>query len=208
MSKRNNIGSARTLQASGGSALKVRFLQTDEHQAVCEFMVDYRQAAVPERFYSADYCDVQRARSGFGLLFGKLIIGTSKLRTKIEIDFPQDMFVRQLWASSKDFYKTVQTIADKMHLPPVTDLEETDKVQTFRANNVFMGVWGEEGVIDFYYISPRDMHFAQFQQRGDAGLEPVIRVLMSAALLFEFLEKCRHQIESFPEIQVSPMEVR
>ncbi|MGA2606257.1 MAG: hypothetical protein ABSH01_02235 [Terriglobia bacterium] len=171
-------------------------------------MVDYRQAAVPERFYYADYCDVQRARSGFGLLFGKLVAGTSKLRTKIEIDFPQEMFVKQLWASTKDFYKVVQTIAEKMHFPTVADVEDTDKVQTFRANNVFIGAWGEEAVMDFYYISPREMHYAQFQQRVDAGLEPVIRVLMSTGLLFEFLEKCRHHIESLPEIQVSPMEVR
>jgi len=208
MSKRNRIGSAGALQVSGGAAVKMRFFQTDQGQGLCEFMVDYRQAAVPERFYYADYCDVQRARSGFGLLFGKLVAGTSKLRTKIEIDFPQEMFVKQLWASTKDFYKVVQTIAEKMHFPTVADVEDTDKVQTFRANNVFIGAWGEEAVMDFYYISPREMHYAQFQQRVDAGLEPVIRVLMSTGLLFEFLEKCRHHIESLPEIQVSPMEVR
>jgi hypothetical protein len=207
MSKKNRIGSAGALQVSGGAAVKMRFLQTDQGQGLCEFMVDYRQAAVPERFYYADYCDVQRARSGFGLLFGKLVVGTSKLRTKIEIDFPQEMFVKQLWPSTKDFYKAVQTIAQKMHFPTVADVEDTDKVQTFRANNVFMGAWGEEAVVDFYYISPREMHYARLQQRVDAGLEPVIRVLMSTALMFEFLEKCRHHVESLSEIQVSPMEV-
>lgn len=208
MSKRDNIGSGRALQVSSGAALKIRYLQTAQDQAVCELMVDYRRAPVPERFYYADYCDVQKVRSGFGLIFGKLVSGTSKLRTKIEIDFPYGMFVNQLWTSTKDFYKTVQTIAEKMDFPPVVDVEDTDKVQTFRANNVYMGMSDEEGVTDFYYISPRDIHFAKLQQRGDAGLEPVIRVLMSTGLLFEFLEKCRHHIENLPKIQVSSTEAK
>jgi hypothetical protein len=70
-------------------------------------------------------------------------------------------------------------------------VEDTDKVQTFRANNVFMGAFGEESVMDFYYLSPRDMHQAtQGKKEGNFTLEPVIRVAMGTVLIFEFLEKC------------------
>jgi hypothetical protein len=207
MSKKHMIGS-RALQISGDSPVKLRVVQeVGPNQALYEMGVDYRYAPVPDRFYYADYCDVQRARSGFGLFFGKLIPGTSRLRTKIEIDFPEEMFVRQLWATSRDFHKTVQMVAEKMHFPPVDGLEDTDKVQTFRSNNVFMGMWGEEAVMDFYYISPRDIHFAKQQHRGDVGLEPVIRVVMSTALVFEFLEKCGHHVESASVIEVVKSEV-
>ncbi len=53
-----------------------------------------------------------------------------------------------------------------------------------------MGVWGEDAVLDFYFISPRDMHYFMTQNLSNISLEPVIRVVEGTALLAEFLEKC------------------
>jgi hypothetical protein len=195
MARKHLATSARALEVSSHGPVTLRIVQAGLDQTVVELGVDYRQAEVPERFYSADYCEIQKARAGLSLFFGKLIPGTSKLRTKIEVTFPEEMFLRQLWASSRDFHKTVQGVAEKIDFPPLENVEDTDKVQTFRSNNVFMGMWGEESVMDFYYLSPRDIHFAKTQQRGAAALEPVVRVVLSTALMFEFLEKCRHHVE-------------
>jgi hypothetical protein len=203
MSKKHQTGS-QALQVAGGGPVKLQVFQTGPNQFSCQIAVDYQHAAIPERSYYADYCDVQRARAGFGLFFGKLITGSSRLRTKIEIDFPEEMFVKQLWNTSREFHRTVQIAAETMHFPPLNEVEDTDKVQTFRSNNVCMVVMGEEAVMDFYYLSPRDV---QMQQRGSPGLEPVIRVVMPTPLILEFLEKCRQYVEIRPEIEISDSEV-
>lgn len=184
--------------------MKAQVVQTGPNQFYCQIAVDYQHAPIPERSYYADYCDIQRARSGFGLFFGKLITGSSKLRTKIEIDFPEEMFTKQWWNSSREFHKVIQTAAETMHFPPMEEVEDTDKVQTFRSNNVCMVAMGEEALMDFYYLSPRDV---QQQYRGSPGLEPVIRVVMPTPLILEFLEKCRQYVGTQPEVEVSESEV-
>ena len=203
MSKKHLTGS-RALQSTGGGPVQVQVIETGPNQIFCRIQVDYRRAPIPDRSYYADYCDVQKARSGFGLFFGKLITGTSRLRTKIEVDFPEEMFVKQLWGTSREFHKMVQAAAGAMHFPPLTAVEDTEKVQTFRSNNVFMGVWGEEGVMDFYYLSPRDLH--GYNQASPA-LEPVVRVVMPTPLVLEFLEKCGQHIQDRPEVELPTAEV-
>lgn len=181
----------------------LRIVEAGPGHAVMEMGIDYSRADVPERAYYADYCDVQKARVGYSLLFGKLIPGTSKLRTKVEVSFPEDMFRRQLWGTSRDFHETVRTAAEKTKLPPVENVEDTDKVQTFRSNNVFMGMWDGESLADFYYISPRDIHFLRIKKKAEVSLEPVVRIVMATALLYEFLEKCRPYAEGSPsEVEI------
>lgn len=167
-----------------------------------ELGVDYTKAEVPERFYYADYCDVQPSRSGYSLIFAKLALGNSKLRTKIEVIFPKVMFVRQLWGISRSFEETVRQATKSEDFPAIGKVEDTEKVQTFRSNNVFMGMWGEESLMDFYYLSPRDIHFARQKQTQEVGLEPVVRVIMPTALMVEFLEKCRPYAEKLSEVSV------
>jgi hypothetical protein len=181
-----------TLTVPSKSPIQFRVVRHDANSAVVEMGVDYSKAGVPDRAYYADYCNVVKDRQGFTLIFGKLVPGTTRLRTQIEISFPEDMFVRQLWGSSRDFQKTIEQLATE-GLTPIENVQDTDKVQTFRSNNVFMGAWGQEAVMDFYYISPKDMHmFAQGRhgQQSDAMLEPVVRVAMGTGLMLEFLNKC------------------
>jgi hypothetical protein len=203
MSKKHMTGS-HAIQGTSDGPVKIRVFQTGPHQVTCEIGVDYQRAPIPERFYYADYCDALKARSGFGLFFGKLITGTSRLRTKIEIDFPEEMFVKQLWNTSRELHQILQNAVATMDFPSMGEVEDTDKVQTFRSNNAFMAIWGEEAVVDFYYLSPRDM---SQPQRGGTGLEPVIRVVMPTPLLLEFLDKCRPLVEHRLQLEAPKAEV-
>lgn len=202
MSKRDAVGAFRGSQPSVNRPVKFRLLAEQGNIASYEMNVDYQRAGVPERFYYADYCDVRRARFGFALLFGKLISGTSRLLTKIEIGFPEQLFVKQLWGNTIEFQKTLAVIAEKIPMTPLEIVEDTEKIQTFRANNVFMAMSDEEAVMDYYYLSPRDIHFARTQRKDELGLEPVIRVLMSTGLMIEFFERCKEYVESMSAIQV------
>jgi hypothetical protein len=162
--------------------------------------VDYSKAESPDRAYYADYCDVLKGRAGYSLFFGKLITGSFRLRTKVEIAFPEDMFARQLWGSSRSLHETAKKVWDRSPLGTVEKLTDTDTVQTFRANNVMIAMLGEESLLDFYYIAPSEVHFVRLGQRSQVLLEPVIRVTLPSAMVYEFLEKCRVFAEKIPGI--------
>jgi hypothetical protein len=94
-------------------------------------------------------------------------------------------------------------------LDPIRPNTDTDKVQTFRANNVFMGIWSEDAVLDFYYMSPREMAELPRQQKVEADLEPIVRVAMETVLLLEFLEKCRPFVDQDSEASATlPVQAR
>lgn len=207
MSKRHISVPEHGVQLVGTGPVQLKILQVATDRMLVEMGVDYEKAAVPDRAYYADYCDVQKARTGFSLTFGKLAPGTLRLRTKIEISFPAQMFARQLWGSSRALHETVRKLVRDESTEPLGGIEDTDMVQTFRSNNVFMGVWGEDALMDFYYISPRDMHIVRTRQRGMIALDPVVRVVMSTSLIFEFLEKCKPLAEAVPQEDSTPAEV-
>ncbi len=176
---------------TGLGPLQVRVVSSDSQSLTVELGVDYSKAQVPEHAYYADYCDVRKARIGVSLTFGKLEPGTNRLRTKIEIAFPEHLFALQLWQASRAFEETVRKLVGEKKLTPIKVEGDAGKVQTFRSNNAFMGTWGDDAVLDFYYISPRDMHeVLATRQKTTADLQPVVRVAMDTALMLEFLEKC------------------
>lgn len=189
MSKRGSRNALIPAPVVGGP-VHFRLIHDSGHQTTAEIGIDYSKAEVPDRSYYADYVDVQPARSGVSMLFGKLIPKTPRLRTQVEVGFPDDMFLRQIWGTSRDMHKTLDANRQKYRIDPVEEVKETDKVQTFRSNNAFMGMWGDESLIDFYYLSPRDLHYVKVGGRTRADLEPVVRIAMYSGLLLEFLDKC------------------
>ncbi len=166
-----------------------------------EYGIDYEKADIPARSYFADYCDIVRGRTDLTFVFGRLVPGTQQLRNQIEISFPESMFLSQLWESSRDFEGTVQKLASDSRLAPIDKVTLSDKVQTFRASSVFMAT-SQESVMDFYYISPGDMHFFAAGKRGEIPVEPVIRVALANALMLEFLEKCHPFADSLKKENV------
>jgi hypothetical protein len=166
--------------------------------------INYEDAPVPDHYYVADWFDVRERDLDVILSFGNLDRGR-KLRSKVEIVFPSFTFVNQLWRSSLLFHGNLRKFLDDLKLPGVTreDAElSSDKLQILVSNNVLM-VWsGTECLLDFFYISPKDLWSKP--RRGERlDLEPVVRVLVSPSLLDGFLDACditaAHLSERFPE---------
>ena len=186
------------LASTGKKPVTVRIVHAGPVQTTVEMAIDYRCVDIPNRAYFADYCDVQKGRIGYSLVFGKLEAGGTTVRTKIEVTFPKEMFFRLLWGTSRGIHEILGKLP-LQKLEPIKPNIHTDKVQTFRANNLFMGMWGEDAVLDFYFLSPRSLGELNLTPKVEAELEPIIRVAMDTALLYEFLEKCRPFVEEHSE---------
>jgi hypothetical protein len=156
------------------------------------YEVDYSKAALPSKAYFADYCDVRRTRhTSVLLLFGKLDGTGSALRTQVEIVFPQNLFDSQLMTSSKAMLNTFADSSGAVTIEPRPLLGDSEKVQTFAANNVFWAANNEEALMDFYYLSPRGVFLASKKASAEADFEPVIRISTDKDLLQEFFERCK-----------------
>jgi hypothetical protein len=185
----------------GQGPVRMRITHTGQETNIIELRVEYDKAEVPSRAYYADYSAVIKGRSGISLIFGKLKPGTSVLRTKVEVVFPVEMFIRQLWANSRDLYEKTRVEYEKRPLEPVEDLVDTDTVQAFRANNVMVVVMSEEALLDFYYIAPSEVHYVYTKRRTEVALDPVIRIVMSSSLLHEMLGECKAIAERIPDFE-------
>jgi len=92
----------------GQGAVRLRVTQNSPVENTLSLRVEYDKAEVPARAYYADYCDVVQGRAGISLIFGKLKPGTSVLRNKVKIVFPEELFIRQFWKNSRELHKKME----------------------------------------------------------------------------------------------------
>jgi len=165
------------------------FRKTADGNAEVQISIDYAKAAQPEFSYVADHCSVSLGDSGYIIAFGKMTSDRAALRTRVEVSFPEGMFQKQLINSTRDFMKRMPKGVSIRQIPDRA-FPDPDKIQTFRSNNAMVGTWGDEGVIDFYFLSPSDFAGAAKNASVDIRLSPVVRVTLSIGLLSDFLARC------------------
>jgi hypothetical protein len=155
--------------------------------------VAYDEAPVPEHYYVADYYQVIAGDFSVLLIFGKLDHPkVDRLRNKVEIYFPVENFVRQLWSSSRQFQASLaKYVADNKAAPvkPGNVSAETDKVQTLQSNNALMVQATGDCIIDFFYISPKDLWLKPIKSEP-IGMEALVRVMVTASVMLGFLHEC------------------
>lgn len=155
--------------------------------------VAYDEAPVPEHYYVADYYQVIISDFSVLLIFGKLDHPQlGRLRNKIEIYFPVENFVRQLWNTSRTFQTSLENYVATNKAKPVepsTVSAETDKVQTLQSNNALMVQATGDCIIDFFYISPKDLWLKPIKSEP-IGMEALVRVMVTASVMLGFLHEC------------------
>jgi hypothetical protein len=161
--------------------------------------IDYSDAPVPPHYYVADYYEVTNLDPRILLTFGKLNYpDTSTLRSKLEIDFPAQLFLMQLWKSREEFHKLLRVNVEQFGYEPVpagSNSKAVEKIQTIHSNNVLMIMSGAECMMDFFYLSPRDMALKTAKSE-DIFLEPLVRIITAPNLLLGFLDACEPVAEA------------
>ena len=161
--------------------------------SIVSLAIAYDEAPVPDHYYVADYYEVVAQDFEVLLIFGKLDHPKlDRLRNKIEIYFPTHLFVHQLWKSSREFQRILEDYVRQnlsQAVGPSSVSSETDKVQTLHGNNVLMVLSGGQSIMDFFYISAKDLWLKP--AKGEAiGIEALVRVIIPASVLLGFLQEC------------------
>lgn len=155
--------------------------------------VDYSLAPVPSHYYVADFYQVYARDLDILMIFGKIDHPKSdRLRNKVEIIFPAHQFVYQLWKSSREFEKSMTGFLAKHGISvigPGIISAETEKVQTLYSNNVLMVQAAGQCILDFYYISEKDL-WLKPQKNEPLSLEALVRVMMESPSMSGFLREC------------------
>jgi hypothetical protein len=168
-----------------------------DNPTALKLSINYEEAPVPQHYYVADWFHVDVKDLDVIMRFGNLDAVNHCLRSQIQVVFPAFQLIRQLWKSSREFHAKLSALLESLHLEPLqpeTAALAGDKLQVLMANNVLMVHIGTECMMDFFYISPKDL-WSKPRRQEALELEPVVRVLLSPTLLVGFLDACRPIVE-------------
>jgi hypothetical protein len=187
------IKQANKLIGHGGPILyKVLYGEADKPTGI-SMAINYELAPVPTHYYVSDFYQIFPRELDILMVFGKIDHPKSdRLRNKLEIIFPAHQFVHQLWKSSREFEKTMKGFLEQQHIPsigPGTISAETEKVQTFYSNNVLMVQAAGQCILDFFYISEKDL-WLKPPKNEQVPLEALVRVMMQSPSMAGFLNAC------------------
>jgi len=162
--------------------------------------LDMAQARIPDIFF---YSNIVFLQADYNLAsvrisFGRVVEKPAKSMRRVDIVMPESAISRYI-TSIKNIEGTVNKALERIKGSPIKEVAqpETDQVVTLYANHIYASVSGEESCMDFYYISPRDLHIAR-TQKGNIALDPVIRVPLST-VLFKHLNELLYQQEKLKE---------
>jgi len=181
----------------GSNGVFFRFLDRDGGPV--EIRIDFGLVPAPAFYYYADSLllklesDLRMAV----LSFGRRDVKTNKFADRIDVVMPTKSLFSQFWASSRDVEGTVDKIlgASGGLLPKLTavSLPESQAATLF-ANTIFAAVGEGESTLDFYHLSPREVHLAKTQKK-DMQIQPTVRVIMSSVLTKYFFDTLRPHAE-------------
>lgn len=193
-----NVLSNKLARQRGNSPVRYKIAGPIDKPTALYLGVDYEEAPVPQNYYVADYYRLEEQDLTVTITFGKIDSAEKGLRSKVEIVFPAITFVAQLWASSRDFHKTLARFVADVGSQAASPGERMrvlgDKVHTAQANNVLMLISGGECLMDFFYISPKEI-WSKPRKGGEIDLEAVVRIIIPANLLLGFLDSCEAIVE-------------
>jgi hypothetical protein len=147
------------------------------------------------------------------LSFGRRDANTNKFSDRIDVAMPTRSLLVQFWASSREVENTVDKIlaANGAAVPRTKSISSSEaQAPTVFANTIFAAVGEDESTLDFYHLSPREVHLAK-TQRKDMQILPIIRVIVSTVLtkyFFDTLRPYTEQGQSLPLAERSTRAVR
>lgn len=162
-----------------------------------QIKIDFGFAPVPVQYYYADafHLALDEATQMALLSFGRRDPRTGKFADRIEIVMPSKSLFSQFWANTREVEATVDKILSgigpRQKLVPILPPEST--AVTLFGNMIFVAAGEGESALDFYHLSPREIHFAKTQKK-DMLMQAIVRIIISTALTKHFFDTLRPHV--------------
>ena len=157
--------------------------------------VDMSKLPAPSNIYDADFAWIEHRLRAVSLFFGKRNReNKQQLRTCLEIRYPPESLVKNLWGNSRDFHEGLKCFADKWPLDDERNNLDPSRLKPLKehsewANFEAMAHAGTEASIDFYQMPPAGIaRFAKGQGSSGLKLTPIVRVQMDVFELLRLLD--------------------
>jgi len=176
----------------------VRYRLPEDEAGPIQISVDYGLAVVPDQYYYADSFSLQRDdKLGIAVLvFGRSASSEPGARDRLEIAMPESSLFDTFWRSSRSVEQSLDQQLASMKKKGIARPApaEVARRATLYANNIFIATGGTETCLDFYYLSPRDVHLAK-TRKAQIELFPIIRVIISPVLVKYMFNELRPHAE-------------
>jgi hypothetical protein len=160
--------------------------------------IDFSQVPSPPSYYYADSMHLRLDEEhGMSVLsFGRRIGNTDKFSDRIDVVMPTKSLIGPFWKSTRPVEPTLDKLLEASKLTGETRPMSPPEglAATLFANTIFAAVGEGESTLDFYHLSPREVHLAK-SQKANMQLEPTIRVIMSTVLTKHFFNMLRPYAE-------------
>jgi hypothetical protein len=160
-----------------------------------QIRIDFSAIPVPASYYYADALAL--APNGelrmTTLSFGRRNTRAHTFADRIDIVMPSKSLFEQFWASSRHVEDAVDKILQTTGLAAATKamvLPDPEQVPTLFANTIFVAVGDGESTLDFYHLSPREVHLAK-TNKINMQIQPTVRVILSSVLTKHFFNVLR-----------------
>ena len=167
----------------------VRYRLPEGDGGPIEIRIDYGLVAPPPSYFYADVLGlrVDRPLLMVVLSFGRRSQSGDKISERIDIVMPEEALFQGFWKSTRNVEEVVDKILGQLRKqPPERRLTMGEEPAiTLFANNIFVAVGNSETSLDFYHLSPRDVHLAK-TRRYDISMQPIARIIMSTLLVKTF----------------------
>ncbi len=168
-------------------------------QTQVELSIDLNNAPVPQRRYHAKVAQVVANGDSISLLFGQLRVGQGRrLRSLIDVSMTPDA-VRQFMSTCVQFHPLMHDFLQKNGIER-TSLAEIDEepehTVSMVVNLVAAAMSGREAVMDMYHMSAFSLR--EVRDTDQIGVDPVVRIDLSTALLAGLLDRLGELAHTFP----------
>jgi hypothetical protein len=159
--------------------------------------LEMSRAPVPDRRYQVDVCAIQYRKGIVELMLGQKTISGQSLRSLIVIHLSSMgvlLYLRSCEKMRAGFKTFIEThgLADELE----AIAEEPQQTVSLTANVVLAAYSGREACLDFYFASPYMM--SRLSKNEEFAVEPVVRVTLSAGLMWAMLLEFEHLKSLFP----------
>ena len=165
--------------------------------------IDGSRLEPPRDIYRAHLAWVEHSPGSMCLLFATRDRDDPKrLKTRLELAYPVECFLRHFWKNSREFHERLTKFAEpwpsdpkRNEMRPETMSSVKDHAQIVNFDSIAHS--GTEASIDFFHLPPSAVaRYARNQATSGLELVPIVQIQLTTFELLQLLDSCRPVAEA------------